>query len=175
MGRHAAIAGYSAASHELCRSGDGASPIAEATIPDALAPEEIMAAPSSLSIVILYCHALLGEGIGRLLASEPGASVTYIACSDPDCVTQAVAARPSVVLVERCGAFDALQVVAVFPDALVIDFAIGPGPTWAYRRQEIPGNPAAIVDLVRRMRQGHPDIPLPSIPHPEDELVVSSS
>lgn len=131
-----------------------------------------MASHSGLSIVILYCHALLGEGIGRLLAREPGASVTYVACADEDCLAKATAAEPGVVLVERCGAFDAIQVVAAFPDALVIDFEIGPGPTWAYRRQQIPSNPAAIVQLVQRLRVGHPEVALEQPASHGTELLV---
>lgn len=113
-----------------------------------------------LSIAVLYCHALLGEGIARLLAAEPGADVEYATCAEPERVEAALAGQPDVVVVERCPSFDTMQVLGQVPDALVIDIGIGPGPTWVYRRQEIPGDPNAILRLVRRLRGGHPIVAL---------------
>ncbi len=124
-----------------------------------------------LTIAVLSCHAILGEGIARLLAAEPGVDVESITCADPERVEAALAGRPDVVVVERCAAFDALAILARLPDALVVDIGIGPGPTWAYRRQEIPGDPEAILRLVRRLRGGHPVV-IPDGPAvPEVELV----
>src|SRR5512141_3302817 len=77
--------------------------------------EESMAPHRRLSIVILYCHPLLGEGIGRLLAREPRAAVTYVDCADADGVVSAAAALPDMVVVERGGAIDAIGVMRQFP------------------------------------------------------------
>lgn len=114
--------------------------------------------PTRLSIAIVYGHALLGEGIGRLLAGEPGVHVTKVPTSRAHPLESAARARPDVILVERGVGFSALEVLARFPEAVVIDFAIDPGPTWVYRRQEIPGHPQAILDLVRIFRGGHPAV-----------------
>jgi DNA-binding NarL/FixJ family response regulator len=113
-----------------------------------------------LAILIISCHPLLGEGIGRLLAAEEGMRVSHAACSQPERVDAALGTGPDVVVVERCSGCDARQVLARVPNALVFDIGIEPGPTWVYRRQEIPGDPHAIVQLVRLLRRGHPDISL---------------
>lgn len=113
-----------------------------------------------LSILVLSSHPLLGEGVSRMLAAEPGVDVRHVACTEHDAVVAALGSRPKVVVVERCSSLDAKRVLELVPDALVFDIDIGPGPTWVYRRQEIPGDPRAILDLVRLLRRGHPVIPL---------------
>jgi hypothetical protein len=119
-----------------------------------------MASPARRSIVVLYSHALLGEGIGQLLAAEPGVTVAYVSCGQHDPLAAAAAQRPDMLVVERCGCFDAPQLLDRFPEALVIDIGLGPGPTCVYRRQEIPGHPAAILQLVRMLGGGHPPVAL---------------
>jgi hypothetical protein len=137
-----------------------------------IAIEESMGPTPRLSIVIIYSHPLLGEGIGRLLRGEPGARVTFIPSATPDRLERASRAHPDLILVERGSSLDALEVMARFPEALVIDFAIGPGPTWVYRRQEIPGNPEAILQLIRRLRGGHPVVSLDDAPRDVQPILV---
>lgn len=119
-----------------------------------------MSGNRGLVIVVLSCHPLLGEGVGRLLAEEPHVRVRQAACHQPALVDELLAAAPDVVVVERCSQLDAPAILERAPDALVFDISIGPGPTWVYRRQEIPGDPVAILELVRLLRSGHPVIPL---------------
>jgi DNA-binding NarL/FixJ family response regulator len=133
-----------------------------------------MAIDTRLSILVLASHPLLGEGVSRMLAAEPGVEVQHVDCAERDRVAAALAAHPRVVVVERCATLDAKRVLDIVPDALVFDIDIGPGPTWVYRRQEIPGDPRAILELVRLLRRGHPVIafdapprsghPVPSVP-----------
>ncbi len=123
-----------------------------------------MSANRGLVIVVLSCHPLLGEGVGRLLGAEPGVSVQHAPCEQAARIDRLLAEAPDVVVVERCSQFDAAAILERAPDALVFDITIGPGPTWVYRRQEIPGDPGAILDLVRLLRSGHPVIPLGSRP-----------
>jgi hypothetical protein len=52
-------------------------------------------------VVILYLHPLLGEGLARLLAAEPGIDVTAVAEGDVTGATVALAGRPDVVVEER--------------------------------------------------------------------------
>jgi DNA-binding NarL/FixJ family response regulator len=134
-----------------------------------------MASHPQLSIVILYSHPLLGEGIGQMLAAEPGVEVSYVSCGHPAPLDAAAERQPHMLVVERCGCFDAPQLLDRFPDALVIDIGLGPGPTCVYRRQEIPGNPAAILRLVRRLRGGHPSVSLPEVDRSHEALTVSPS
>jgi DNA-binding NarL/FixJ family response regulator len=121
-----------------------------------------MSGQRGLVIVVLSCHPLLGEGVGRLLGAEPGVTVRQAACEQVGRIDQLLAGAPDVVVVERCSALEAPSILERAPDALVFDISIAPGPTWVYRRQEIPGDPVAILELVRLLRRGHPMIPLAS-------------
>lgn len=55
----------------------------------------------SVHVVILYLHPLLGEGLAKLLAAEPGVAVTAICADDAIGAAVALAARPDVVVEER--------------------------------------------------------------------------
>lgn len=134
-----------------------------------------MASQPRLRILIISCHPLLGEGVGRLLAAEAGVTVSHVACSQAERVDAALRTGPDVVVAERCDGCDARQILARVPNALVFDIGIGPGPTWVYRRQEIPGDPHAIVQLVRLLRSGHPDIALGEQPSRSEPLVPARS
>jgi len=131
--------------------------------------------PAQLSIVVLYRHPLLGEGIGQMLAAEPGVQVSYVPCSRSDPLEAAAAGHPDMLVVERCGCFDAPQLLDRFPEALVIDIGLGTGPTCVYRRQEIPGDPGAILQLVRRLKGGHPSVSLHEAAPADEVLAVSPS
>jgi hypothetical protein len=52
-------------------------------------------------VVILYLHPLLGEGLARLLAAEPGIDVTAVREDDVTGTAVALAGRPDVVVEER--------------------------------------------------------------------------
>lgn len=132
-----------------------------------------MASKTRLSIVVLYSHALLGEGIGQMLSAEPGVAVSYVSCGQPDPLGVAARHRPDMLVVERCGCFDAPRLLEAFPEALVIDIGLEPGPTVVYRRQEIPGDPLAILQLVRILEKGHPPVALAGAGHPSEVLAVT--
>jgi DNA-binding NarL/FixJ family response regulator len=119
-----------------------------------------MSGNRGLVIVVLSCHPLLGEGVGRLLGEEPDVVVRQAGCHQAGLIDELLAAGPDVVVVERCSQLDATAILERAPDALVFDISIEPGPTWVYRRQEIPGDPIAILELVQLLRSGHPVIPL---------------
>ncbi|HEX2756273.1 MAG TPA: hypothetical protein VHM48_12465 [Candidatus Limnocylindrales bacterium] len=112
----------------------------------------------SVRLAILYDHPLLGEGVGRMLGLEPGLDIEYVEANDRAGVNAAIAALPDMVVVERTSGIDPLEILRRTPATLVIEVCIGPGPTWVYRRQEIPGEPQAVLGLVQRLRGGHPSV-----------------
>lgn len=122
-------------------------------------------------LAILYDHPLLGEGVGRMLDLEPGIDVDFVEAKDGPGVDAAIAARPDMIVVERSSGIDALEILRKSPDTLVIEVGIGPGHTWVYRRQEIPGEPEAVLGLVRRLRGGHPAVAVEPTTPPARELV----
>ena len=56
-----------------------------------------------VSVLVLYDHPLLGEGLSALMASVPGLQVERIAMGDPDAMERAVAANADVVILEEGG------------------------------------------------------------------------
>jgi DNA-binding NarL/FixJ family response regulator len=112
----------------------------------------------SARLAILYDHPLLGEGVGRMLGLEPGLQVEFVEARDCAAVDAALGAQPDMIVVERSGGIDPLEILRRSPDTMVIEVGIAPGPTWVYRRQEIPGEPGAVLGIVRRLRSGHPPV-----------------
>lgn len=102
------------------------------------------------SVLILYAHPLLGEGLAGLLSSEPGLAVVAVQGDDAAMVERGLADAPDVVIFERGDPDRAVEILELVPDALVIDVGIGPGPTFTYRREEISAWPDAILDAIRQ-------------------------
>ena len=106
-----------------------------------------------ISVTILYRHQLFGEGIAHFLASEPDMAVECVAIGPDDAPADALAsrARPDVVIVERTDRISALELLQAFSDVLVIDIALDPGPTFAWRRLELGSDPEAIIRTIHEL------------------------
>jgi len=115
-----------------------------------------MARDRPLTILILYSHPLLGEGVTRLLAAEPGLTVTPVAIADPAAVEAALAAGPDVIVLERGDPLQAIDVLKAAPDALLIDIGLGPGPAFSYHRERLPARPEGLLRAIRHLRAGAP-------------------
>ncbi len=72
-------------------------------------------------IVILYEHPLLGEGIATYLRVHAGVEAVIVRADDPDAVRAALAVDPGVVIFERSGPEEQLDVAALSPNAVLID------------------------------------------------------
>ena len=119
-----------------------------------------MSANRGLVIVVLSCHPLLGEGVGRLLGAEPGVSVHLAACEQAGRIDRLLAESRTSSWWSAARRSMHRSHPRSLPRRAGLRFTIGSGPTWVYRRQEIPGDPVAILELVRLLRSGHPVIPL---------------
>jgi DNA-binding NarL/FixJ family response regulator len=60
-----------------------------------------MEAPLPIRVVILYVHPLLGEGLAKLLAAEPGIAASAISTDDTLCAAAALSSRPDAVIIEQ--------------------------------------------------------------------------
>lgn len=126
-----------------------------------------------ISVLILYAHALLGEGLVGLLSAEPGLAIAAVRCDDTGMVERGLAAAPQVIIFERGDPDRAVQILELVPDALIIDVGIGPGPTFTYRREEIPAWPDAILATIRQAssRRGSGQTPVSTA---SPRVIVSS-
>ncbi|MEP7036460.1 MAG: hypothetical protein ABI662_10470 [Dermatophilaceae bacterium] len=73
------------------------------------------------SVVILYEHALLGEGIARYLRAKSGVEAMVTSARDLAAVTSALALGPAVVIFERSEPLREVDLTALAPQAVLID------------------------------------------------------
>lgn len=106
-----------------------------------------------ISVVILYTHPLLGEGIAKLLAAEPGLTITHIPSRETEAAEAALATVPDVIIFERSDPLQAIDLLKFAPDALLIDVGMDAGPTFSYHREAIPAKPEGILRVIRHMRR----------------------
>jgi hypothetical protein len=71
--------------------------------------------------VILYEHALLGEGIAKYLRAQIGVEATVASGHDLKAVTSALAFGPTVVIFELSDVLRQVDLTALAPQAVLID------------------------------------------------------
>ena len=72
-------------------------------------------------VVILYEHALLGEGIAKYLRAQIGVDPTVASTRHPEAVRSALDLGPSVVIFESSDPFQQLDLTTLAPHAVLID------------------------------------------------------
>ena len=80
-----------------------------------------MAGEAQHTVVILYEHALLGEGIAKYLRAKTGVEATLGSAHDPEAVKSALALSPEVVIFESNDPFQQFDLTALVPHAVLID------------------------------------------------------
>ena len=110
-----------------------------------------MEAVDRISVAILYRHQLFGEGIAHFLASEPDVLVQCLPMRAGEASADALppGADPDVLIFERSDPDAAVELLRAFPDTLVIDVALGTGPTYVWRREVVGPEPDSIVSVIR--------------------------
>ncbi len=105
-----------------------------------------------ISVVILYSHPLLGEGLARMLSAEPDLDVCAVAvCTDVE--ADVVERAPDVVIVERGVHPAPADLLDLSPGTLFIEFGMDTGLMYSYQRDEIPAWPGGILRAIRRARR----------------------
>ncbi len=110
-------------------------------------------------VLVLYSHALMGEGLGRMLASEPGVTVATVDSASPEAVSAALAAEPSVIVVEEGGAIDAAEIMRRSSCPLVLDVDITTTRAWTLRRETLSSRPDDFLAAIREAVGGTPSDP----------------
>ena len=72
-------------------------------------------------VVILYQHALLGEGIARYVLAQAGVEATVVRADDFEAVQSALALGPAVVIFELSDPLEQGDLATLAPDAVLID------------------------------------------------------
>lgn len=126
--------------------------------------------PDQVRVLVLYSHPLMGEGLERMLAAEPGVLVDAVDIADTEAVTAALASEPEVIVLEEGGAVDAADVVRRSHASLVLDVDITTTSAWTLRRESISTRPddflAAIRATIGAAKRADPDHGLQPAPIP---------
>jgi hypothetical protein len=80
-----------------------------------------MASEAQHPVVILYEHALLGEGIARYVLAQIGVESMLAPVHDLEAVTSALACDPAVVVYELGEPLHQVDLAALAPHAVLID------------------------------------------------------
>ena len=80
-----------------------------------------MASEAQYPVVILYEHALLGEGIAKYLRSRGDVEATVASAHDPQAINSALALDPAVVIFELSDPIQQEGLAALVPHAVLID------------------------------------------------------
>jgi len=80
-----------------------------------------MANQAQRPVVILYEHALLGEGIAKYLRAQTGVEATVAPSHHPEAVRLALALDPAVVIFESSNPFQQYDLTTLAPHAVLID------------------------------------------------------
>lgn len=105
--------------------------------------------PEPVRILVLYSHALLGEGLGRMLEDEPDVVVDAVDATQPEAVAAALAGEPAVIVVEEGGAIDAAEIVRRSRCSLVLDVDITTSSAWTLRRETLASKPDEFLAAIR--------------------------
>jgi DNA-binding NarL/FixJ family response regulator len=116
--------------------------------------ENVTAEP--VRVLVLYSHPLMGEGLGRMLAAEPGIVVQAVDISQQAAVDAALASEPAVIVVEEGGAIDAADIVRRSGAALVLDVDINTTSAWTLRRETLSSRPDDFLAAIRQVVAGSP-------------------
>lgn len=107
-------------------------------------------------VVVLYSHPLLGEGLGRMLAAEPGIVVTTVSLDTIATLDDALAGRPDVVVFEEGGPIGVLEVLRRSGATVVIDVDITSSTAWTLKRQPLRSDPEEVLAAIRDALAGRP-------------------
>jgi DNA-binding NarL/FixJ family response regulator len=105
-------------------------------------------------ILVLYSHALMGRGIERMLADEPGVAVDAVDLAVGGAVDEALAREPSIVILEEGGGLDAADLVRRSRAPVVVDVDIATSSGWMLRRESLTTRPDNFLRAIRQAMAG---------------------
>ena len=107
-------------------------------------------------VVVLYSHPLLGEGLGRMLAGEPGLEVSVVNLGTIEALDAALATDPDVVVFEEGGPIGVLDVLRRSGARVVVDIDIRSATAWTLQRHALRSDPEEVLGAIRAALAGRP-------------------
>lgn len=108
-------------------------------------------------VVIVYEHALLGEGIAKYLRAQIGVEATLASTRDPQAVGSALALGPAVVIFESSDPFEQCDLTTLAPRAVLIDVS-----TVISRGSVLTPSVAGLEQILQAVRDSGCAVPEPS-------------
>ena len=102
-----------------------------------------------MRVLVLFSHPLLGEGLGRMLAGEPGVVVETVDVACPIAVEAAIASDPAVIVLEEGGPLDVADVMRRSKCPVVLDVDITTARAWRLSRESIASRPDEVLEAIR--------------------------
>lgn len=107
-------------------------------------------------VLVLFSHPLLGEGLARMLAGEPGIDVDTVDVASPEAVDAAIAADPAVIVIEEGGPLDVAELMRKSRCPVVLDVDITRAWAWRLRRETIASRPDELLAAIRAVLEAAP-------------------
>ena len=108
-------------------------------------------------VVIVYEHALLGEGIAKYLRAQIGVEATLASTRDPEAVRSALACGPAVVIFESSDPFEKFDLTTLAPRAVLIDVS-----TVVSRGSVVTPSVAGLEQILQAVRDSRRCVPCPA-------------
>ena len=105
--------------------------------------------PEAVRVLVVYSHPLMGEGLERMLAAEPGLAVDAVDGANIGAVDAAIAREPAIIVVEEGGSLDAAEVMRRSHCAVVLDVDITTTCAWSLRRETLSSRPDDFMAAIR--------------------------
>jgi hypothetical protein len=99
-----------------------------------------------IAVLLLYVNPLLGEGLERLLAAEPGLVVTALHLGTTATLSTAIEQEADVVIFEEGGSLGLEHLLERTTSPVVIAVSLHTGDVWTLRRDDLRGRSEDVVD-----------------------------
>jgi hypothetical protein len=103
---------------------------------------------ATISVLLLYVNPLLGEGLERLLAAEPGLSVSAVQLTCAATALEAIDRDADVVVIEEGGPLGLEQLIDRILSPVVIVMSLHTSKVWTLRRDDLGVRSDDIVDAI---------------------------
>lgn len=101
-------------------------------------------------VLVLYSHAILGEGLVQFLADDEHLDVHALSQEAIDAIDSAFGAPPDVIVLEEDGPVSAADLMGRTDCPVIIDVSISSPSAWTIRRQAVHAKPERLAEAIRQ-------------------------
>lgn len=101
-------------------------------------------------VLVLYSHAILGEGLVQYLADDEHLDVHALSQEAIDAIDSAFGAPPDVIVLEEDGLVSAADLMGRTDCPVIIDVSISSPSAWTIRRQAVNAKPERLAEAIRQ-------------------------